>query len=92
MIEKNNRFKDKILAKLGNVEDSKENSVYDENQLDDNFADGLDEPSDMDLGDADLDAMRAADAAGELDGGYQYGTDTLNGSPDQRQSNQYQAQ
>ena len=44
------------------------------------------------LGDADLDAMRAADAAGELDGGYQYGTDNLNGSPDQRQSNQYQAQ
>jgi hypothetical protein len=31
MLDKNNRFKEKILAKLGNVEDSKENSVYDEN-------------------------------------------------------------
>ena len=32
VLEKNDRFRDKILAKLGNVEDSKENSAdFDEN-------------------------------------------------------------
>jgi len=71
VLEKNDRFRDKILAKLGNVEDSKEHSAeYDDNdpELGDNFADGLEEPSDMDMDDHD--GMLAADAAGAPDAGY----------------------
>ena len=88
VLEKNDRFRDKILAKLGNVEDSKENSAdYDENQLDDNFAEGLEMPSEMDMGDVDLDGMNAADAA-EMDGQYivrEQADENSAESPDQHQ-------
>ena len=60
VLEKNDRFRDKILAKLGNVEDSKEHSAEDD---DSNFAGGLQEPSDMEMDDDD-------GAAGAPEAGY----------------------
>jgi hemolysin-activating ACP:hemolysin acyltransferase len=47
----NEKFRSKILAKLGNVEDSKEEGSGDElyeNQIDANFGEGLEMLSDMD--------------------------------------------
>ena len=44
----NERFRSKILAKLGNVEDSKEAPSEDDGHgIGHNFADGLEMPSDM---------------------------------------------
>lgn len=45
--QQQDRFRDKILAKLGNVEDSDQQN---DNDINGNFADGLEMPSDLDYG------------------------------------------